>query len=407
MTAMTGLGFDSIRREFPIFQHNPDLVYLDNSATTQKPRCVLERLLRFYGMENANARRGVYGLSETATLLYERARTAIGRLVGAREPAEVVFVKGATEAINLVARSWGGHFLSAGDEILISAMEHHSNIVPWQRIAEERGARLAVCDLTPAGDLDLEDLERKLTEATKIVAITHASNVLGTINPIEKIIPMAHKFGAKVLVDGAQFIAHRPIDFQRLDCDFYVFSGHKVFAPMGIGVLLGRRELLEQMPPYQTGGGMIEQVYRDHSTFRGLPEKFDAGTPPIAGALALQSALEFAASIDWQHAQILEDQIRQFLEDGLLSLKTVRPIGQSRQKVGVFSISSPTAHSHDLASFLASKNIAVRAGHHCAQLLLPAFEIQHSLRASFAVYNGLEDARKFLAALEEGLKLFS
>lgn len=404
---MSGLDLTSIREEFPIFRHNPDLVYLDNSATTQKPRCVLDRLEHFYEWENANARRGVYGLSETATVRYEKARAAIARQLGAEFPEEVVFVRGATEAINLVARSWGGRFLSAGDEILISAMEHHSNIVPWQQIALERGAKIRICGLTQPGDLDLDDFEKKLSGSTKIVALTHASNVLGTINPVRKIVAMAHRFGAKILIDGAQFIAHRPINFRDLGCDFYVFSGHKVFAPMGIGVLVGRREILDQMPPYQTGGGMIERVERDHSTFRGLPEKFDAGTPPIAGAIALQTALEFLGTIDGEAAQEREDEVRHFLEEELACLPSVQYIGRSRSKVGVFSIASTTVHSHDLASFLASKNIAVRAGHHCAQLLLPVFRIQHSLRASFAIYNGMDDAKKFMAALREGLKLFS
>lgn len=394
----------NLKALFPLFQNHPELVYLDNAASTQKPRSVIDRLLRFYTEENSNVRRGVYHLSEQATIHFDEARQNIANYLNASAPEEIIFVRGATEAFNFVAQSWGGTFLKAGDEILLTAMEHHSNIVPWQEVAQKTGAKVQVVGLLPDGELDREDFACKLSEKTKILALTQASNVLGTINPVKELVKEAKRFGAKVLIDGAQWVPHGPLDVQDIGCDFYGFSAHKAFGPMGIGILYGKREILEQMPPYQTGGGMVIKVQPDHSTFRPLPEKFEAGTQNIAGAVTLSSTIDFLRTIDWQTHHQETAQIRAFLEEEFQKIAGLKYIGNAKNKVGVFSISLNDVHAHDLATFLGTKEIATRAGNHCAQLLLPYFGITQSLRASFAVYNTLEDAQKFISALRDGIQ---
>lgn len=397
----------SLRDQFPVFSHQPQLCYLDNASTTQKPRVVIERLIRFYEQENANAHRGVYDLASEATILYENARKFVATRLNASSQEEILFVKGATEAINLVAESWANSELKAGDEILLTAMEHHSNILPWQRVASRKGVKIQICQLTPTGQLDREDFSKKLTGKTRLVAVTHLSNVLGTINPVKELATEAHRLGAKILVDGAQWIAHAPVDVQDLACDFYLFSGHKIFAPMGIGVLYGKRELLQKMEPYQLGGGMVDRVLERQSTFRPLPEKFDAGTPLIAGAVALKTALRFLDRIDWEAYHTQEQEILDFLGDEFRRLPGVRYLGDNKNKAPIFSLHCDQVHSHDLASFLGSRKIAVRAGHHCAQWLLSAFDVGQTVRASFSLYNDLEDAKRLLENIRAGLHLFS
>lgn len=394
----------NLKALFPLFQQHPELVYLDNAATTQKPRSVIDRLLHFYTEENSNVRRGVYHLSEQATIHFDEARQNIANYLNASAPEEIIFVRGATEAFNFAAKSWGETFLKTGDEILLTAMEHHSNIVPWQEVAQKTGAKVQVVRLLPNGELDREDFARKLSRKTKILAMTQASNVLGTINPVKELTKEAKRFGAKVLIDGAQWVPHGPVDVQDIGCDFYGFSAHKAFGPMGIGILYGKREILEQMPPYQTGGGMVIKVQPDHSTFRPLPEKFEAGTQNIAGAVTLSSTIDFLRTVDWKAHHQETAQIRAYLEEEFQKIAGLKYIGSAKNKVGVFSISLNDVHAHDLATFLGTKEIATRAGNHCAQLLLPYFGITQSLRASFAVYNTLEDAQKLISALRDGIR---
>lgn len=398
---------EQFRRQFPLFEKLPQLIYLDNAATTQKPRSVVDRLSEFYFAQNANVDRGVYPLSECSTMVYARARRSVADYIGAASPEEIIFVRGATEAINLVADSWSRAFLKPGDEILITAMEHHSNILPWQEVANRNGAKLLIVDILPNGELDLDDFWRKLSDRTKMLAITQASNVLGTIPPLNQLIPLAKARGAAVLVDGSQWMAHGPVKVRELGCDFYVFSGHKMFAPMGIGVVYGRRSLLEAMPPYQIGGGMVERVTPGDAKFRPVPAKFEAGTPNVACAVALGSAIDFLKSVDWQAYGVHQQQIRDYLESEFAGIPEIQYLGSAPQKVSVYAIHSKKVHGHDLATFLGEKQIALRAGHHCAQLLMPYFEINHSLRASFSLYNSLQEAKIFIQTLREALQRLS
>ncbi|MDR3117121.1 MAG: cysteine desulfurase [Puniceicoccales bacterium] len=399
--------FPALARQFPLLVARPGLAYLDNAATTQLHGSAIGRLCRFLGEENATVHRSACALGSDATVAYAGARASVADYVGADMAEEIVFVRGTTEAINLAARCWGKAFLGPGDEILASAMEHHSNFLPWQELARERGASLQCCAVTANGELDREDFEKKLSERTRLVALVHVSNVLGTVNPLEELIrAVKRRTGAAVLVDGAQRISSGPIDVKKLGCDFYAFSGHKAFAPMGIGVLYGRMALLDDLPPYQFGGGMVERVGPERSAYKKSPEKWEAGTPNVAGALALQSALEFLRTIDWQAYAGHCQKIRTLLEEGVKALPGVRILGNSPEKASIFSFASDRVHGHDIAAALASRDICVRAGHHCAQPLHAAFAVPASCRASFSLYNTLEEGERLLDGLRWALSRF-
>ncbi|TSC72693.1 MAG: cysteine desulfurase / selenocysteine lyase [Parcubacteria group bacterium Gr01-1014_38] len=396
-----------LRAQFPILSRNmrgQPLVYLDNASTTQKPQRVIDAEAQLYETLNANVHRGVYELSEQATEAYVAAHEAVARFINARSAEEIVFVRNATEAINLVASSWGVEHLKRGDQILLTAMEHHSNIVPWQEVARRTGAELRWVECTADGRLDLDDLHSKLTDRVRLVAVTHVSNVLGTVNPIAEIIREAHQVGARVLVDAAQSISRLPIDVQAFDADFLVFSGHKMYGPTGIGVLFGRRELLEAMPPYIRGGDMVKTVTREQATWNDLPWKFEAGTPNIAGGVALEETIRFLSEIGmerlWAHEQALVAHALPRLRN-VPGLTVLGP----QARVGIFSFTMNSIHSHDLASFLDERGIAVRGGHHCAQPLLTSLGLTECARASVGLYNTAEDLNRLVSALEEAHRL--
>jgi len=384
------LNPDAVRRDFPIlglrFDGRP-LIYLDNASTTQKPQAVLDRLTHFYQAENANVHRGAHALSQRATDAYERARRTMARFIGASDPREIVFVRGATEAINLVAATYGRGRVGPGDEVLVSEMEHHSNIVPWQLLCEERGARLRVAPIDDAGNLVMDAWPGLLTDRTRIVAITHVSNALGTINPVRELVRMARERAIPVLVDGAQAVAHMKVDVQALDCDFYVFSGHKMFGPTGIGVLWGRAALLDAMPPYQSGGDMISSVTFERTRFNVLPYKFEAGTPDIAGVVGLAAAADYIEGLGWDAIAAHEDDLLAFATSVLSGTPGVRLIGTSPQKAAVLSFLVDRVHPHDVGTVLDREGIAIRAGHHCCQPLMDRLQIPATARVSLAIYN--------------------
>jgi cysteine desulfurase / selenocysteine lyase len=384
------LDVTAVRRDFPILArtvHDRPLIYLDNASTTQKPQAVLDRLTHYYADENANVHRGVHALSERATNAFEGARAAVARFLNAADPAEIVFVRGTTEAINLVAATYGRARVGEGDEVLRTGMEHHSNIVPWQRLCEEKGARLAVAAITDEGELDLESLRRLLTDRTRLVAIAHVSNALGTINPVREIIELAHARGIPVLVDGAQAVAHIATDVQALDCDFYAFSGHKVFGPTGIGVLYGRLPLLDSMPPYQGGGDMIRSVSFERTCYNAPPFKFEAGTPHIAGAVALAAAIEYLDGVGLDRIAAYEADLVTYAMRALSSVAGVRLVGTAPEKTAVLSFLVDGVHPHDLGTILDRDGIAIRAGHHCCQPLMDRLGLPATARASLALYN--------------------
>jgi cysteine desulfurase/selenocysteine lyase len=382
------------------------LVYLDNANSTQKPRTVIDTEARFYTEQYANIHRGVYLLSQEATEAYDQARARVARFLNAKSVREIVFVRGTTEAINLVASSWGGVNLAPGDEVLISAMEHHSGIVPWQLACESRGASLRVIPVDDDGELILEEAERLLTPRTKILSVIHVSNALGTVNPVRELVAMARARGVCVLLDGAQTISHRAVDVQDLDCDFYVFSGHKLFGPTGIGVLWGREALLDAMPPYQGGGNMIATVTFAKTTYAPLPFKFEAGTTNIAGTLGLASAIDYVEAVGYDaiaaHEQTLIDRI----EAGLKTIPEVGVIGNPKDRVGVFSLTIDGVHPHDAGTILDLEGIAVRAGHHCVQPLMARFGVPATIRASLAFYNTAEECDALLAGLRKCVEVF-
>ncbi|HXZ81807.1 MAG TPA: cysteine desulfurase [Terriglobales bacterium] len=399
-------GFDvyRLRTEFPILgrpiQGKP-LVYLDNAATTQKPQVVIDALVRYYTEENANIHRGVHTLSEVATESYERARGIVQRFLNAADPSEIVFVRGATEGINLVAQTWGRTNIGPGDEIVISAMEHHSNIVPWQMLCEQKGARLRVAPINDAGELLLDEFEKLLGPKTKLVAMVHISNALGTVNPVRKIVEMAHRWNARVLLDGAQAAPHTVVDMQDLDCDFYVFSGHKVYGPTGVGVLYGKLALLEAMPPYQGGGDMISSVTFEKTTYNRVPHKFEAGTPHVSGAIGLGAALEFVNGIGLEPISRHEQEVLAYGTERLLEIPGVRLIGTAKEKAGVLSFVLESIHPHDVGTVLNQQGIAIRTGHHCAQPLMQRFGVPATARASLALYNTVEDIDALAAGLHK------
>ncbi|MDQ7799858.1 MAG: cysteine desulfurase [Armatimonadota bacterium] len=394
-----------VRADFPLLQRSLDgkpLVYLDSAATSQKPRAVLEALQRYYEEYNANVHRGLYRIAERATLAYEEARAKVAAFVGAR-PEELVFTRGTTEAINLVAYAWGDAFVRAGDEVLVTEMEHHSNLVPWQLLAQRRGARLRVLKVRPEdGTLDLDSLDRLLTERTRIVAVTHQSNVVGTINPVRYISERAHAVGAVVVVDGAQSVPHMPVRVGELGCDFLAFSGHKMCGPTGIGALWGRRELLEAMPPFHGGGEMIERVELEHSTYKDPPHRFEAGTPNIAGAIALGVAVEYLRALGMEAVREHEKALVRYAMAQLAELRGVRLYGPKDPELrgGALAFTLEGVHPHDVAQVLDEQGVCVRAGHHCAQPLHRALGLAATARASVYLYNTAEDIDALVRGLE-------
>ena len=395
---------DAIRQDFPILQQQvkgKPLVYLDNAATTQKPKVVMEALTDYYSDTNSNVHRGAHTLSDQATRLFENARITVQSFLNAASEKEIIWTRGTTESINLVAHSFGRDQLKAGDEILISAMEHHSNIVPWQILCQQTGATLKVIPVTPEAELDMAAFETLLSEKTKLVSVVHVSNALGTINPVKQIVEAAHNVGAKVLLDGAQATPHWSIDVQDLNCDFYAFSGHKVFGPTGIGVLYGKQELLDSMAPYQSGGEMIQQVSFSGTSYNQLPYKFEAGTPNIAGAIGLAAAIDYLNQFD--RSQLARHESNLLLKTLELAseVSCLQLIGRAKQKAGVFSFLLEGAHPHDLGTLLDQQGVAVRTGHHCAMPIMDQFGVPGTVRASFAFYNTEQEVERFFQALEK------
>jgi len=401
--AATELNLTSLRSEFPVLDQTVNghpLVYLDNAATTQKPKAVIQALVDYYSGFNANIHRGIHTLAEKATKAFEDTRVAAKEFLNAKEKEEIIFVRGVTEAINLVASSLGDSVLKAGGEIILSGMEHHSNIVPWQMIAEKKGITIRVIPVNEAGELNLTEFEKLLNKKTRLVAVNHASNSLGTINPIAQIIAKAHAAGALVLVDGAQAAAHLDIDVQELDCDFYCISGHKMYGPTGVGVLYGKRELLEQMPPYQGGGEMIREVTFEKTTFNDIPYKFEAGTPNIADVIALKAAFDFINALGKESIRIHENDLITYAIQQLRSVDGLRFIGTAREKVSVQSFLLEGMHPFDAGQLLDARGIAVRTGHHCTQPLMDHYGIEGTIRASFAVYNTRQEVDRLTEALQ-------
>jgi len=403
------LDVAAVRREFPILSeivHGKPLVYLDNAATTQKPRSVIDAIVSFYSHDNANVHRGVHWLSLRATEVYEGARVKAQRFLNAPSANEIVFVRGATEGINLVARTFARSRLEAGDEILITEMEHHSNIVPWQMLCAERGASLRIAPITAEGELDLAEFEKLLGPRTRLAAVTHMSNALGTINPVERIVEAAHAGGVPVLVDGAQAAAHRPVDVTALGCDFYVFSSHKVYGPSGMGVLYGRAEHLEAMPPYQGGGDMILNVTFEKTTYNKPPYKFEAGTPHLAGAAGLGAALDFVERWGMEAIAAHEADLTRYALESLAGVEGLRFVGTARERGSVVSFVLEGIHPHDVGTVLDREGIAIRTGHHCAQPVMQRFGVPATARASLAAYNTREEIDVLAGALRAVVKMF-
>ncbi len=404
------LDVEKVRRDFPILSrlvHGKKLVYLDNAATSQKPRAVIEAISGYYENDNSNIHRGVHFLSGLATEAHDHARRTVQKFINAANSREVVFTRGTTEAINLVAQTYGRAHVGPGDEVLITAMEHHSNIVPWQILCEEKKAQLRVAPIDDRGELLLDEFEKLLNQRTKIVAVTHVSNALGTINPLAAIIPMAHQRNIPVLVDGAQAIPHLQVDVQALDCDFYTFSSHKVYGPMGIGVLYGKASLLETMPPYQGGGDMISSVTFEKTTYNKLPYKFEAGTPDVAGAIGLGAALDYVNYLGRENVAAHEHELLAYATQTLSAIPGLRFIGTAREKTGALSFILEDIHPHDIGTILDQQGIAIRTGHHCAQPVMERFCIPATARASFAVYNTKEEIDALAAGIQKVQEVFA
>ena len=398
------------RHDFPVLRqrvHDKPLVYLDNAATTQKPQAVIDRLVRYYSEENANIHRGVHSLSVAATDAYDAARERVQGFVNAAHAGEIVFVRGATEAINLVAATYGRAHVSAGDEVVVSEMEHHSNIVPWQMLCEEKGARLRVIPITDTGELDLDAVVRLLGPRTRMVAVTHVSNALGTINPVEAIVQLAHERGIPVLIDGAQAAAHMAVDVQAIGCDFYAFSGHKVFGPTGIGVLYGRAALLRDMPPYQGGGDMIRSVTFERTLYADAPQKFEAGTPDIAGVVGLDAAVAYLTDIGLDRVTAYEHELLAYGTEALSSIDGLRLTGTARRKAAILAFVIDGIHPHDLGTILDRDGIAIRAGHHCCQPLMARLGVAATARASLAFYNTREDIDALVNSIRTAKAVFA
>lgn len=400
---------EKIRSDFPILKQkvrNKPLVYFDNAATTQKPQVVIDEIVRYYSEFNSNVHRGVHYLSQTATQEFEEARQTIQKFINAKYEEEIVFTRSATESINLVASSMGKILLNPNDEIIISEMEHHSNIVPWQIVSSSMGAKIKVIPIDDNGELILEDFKKLLSEKTKIVSVVHISNSLGTINFVKEIIDLAHSFGALVLIDGSQSIQHIPIDVQKLDCDFFVFSGHKVYAPTGIGILYGKKELLKQMPPYQGGGDMILSVSFEKTIYNHPPYKFEAGTPNIEGAIGLKSAINYLNRIGIENIFRYETLLLEYATEKLLEIPEVRIIGTAPNKTSQISFVVDGVHPHDIGTMLDRDGIAVRTGHHCTEPVMHRFKVPATTRASFAFYNTFEEVDIFINSLKNIIKRF-
>ena len=403
------IDVEKIRRDFPVLNEkirDKKLAYFDNGATTQKPLTVIYAVQRFYTAENANIHRGVHFLSQQATFAYERARGRIGQFLNARDNSEIVFVRGTTEAINLVAHSYGRPNVGEGDEIIISHIEHHSNIVPWQMLCEEKGAKLKVVPINEAGEFLFDEYEKLLSERTKIVAVTHASNALGTILPIKEITTQAHKHGAVTVVDGAQGVPHLPVDMQDLDCDFYAFSGHKLFGPTGVGVLFGKKQLLEAMPPWEGGGSMIQRVSFEGTTYADPPTRFEAGTPNIAGGIGLEAAIDYVNSVGREAIAAYETELHDYAVEALGEVTGLRLIGTAREKVAVLSFVLGDIHPHDIGTILDAEGVAVRAGHHCAQPTMQFYQVPATVRASLAFYNTRREIDTLVKALHKVNEVF-
>ena len=398
-----------IREDFPILKtmvNGKPLVYLDNAATSQKPQAVLDTLHRYYTEENSNIHRGVHSLSQTATKDYEDARAKVRSFLNAPDDKQIIFVRGATEGINLVASSYGRQNIGAGDEVIVTAMEHHSNIVPWQILCQEKGASLKVIPINDDGELLLDEYEKLLNPRTKLVSVVHISNSLGTINPMEQIIEIAHARGVPVLVDGAQSAPHMPIDVQKLDCDFFVFSGHKVYGPTGIGALYGKMDLLESMPPYQGGGDMIKSVSFEKTSYNDLPYKFEAGTPNIAGVIGLGAAIDYLTGLGMDITRAHEDSLLEYGTERLSNISRVRLIGTAANKASILSFVMDGVHPHDIGTILDSEGIAIRAGHHCTQPLMERFGIPATARASLAFYNTEEEIDLLVRGIDKVIEVF-
>ncbi|MDG2203531.1 MAG: cysteine desulfurase [Burkholderiales bacterium] len=404
------LDVERIKRDFPVLQSQNNkmpLVYLDSGASSQMPQSVIDRINHYHKNEHANIHRGVYTLSEQATASYENSRSIVAKFLNVADSSQVIFTKGTTHAINLVAHAFGRAFIGEGDEILISHMEHHSNIVPWQQLCEETGAILKVIPITDEGELDFDQYEQLLSDRTKIVAVTHVSNVLGTINPIKEMVSVAHKKNVPVLVDGAQGAPHMKVDVQELDCDFYIFSGHKVCGPTGIGILYGKRELLERMNPYEGGGDMILSVTFEKTTYADIPAKFEAGTPPIAAAIGLGEAIKYLESVGLDNIARHEDMLTVKATEALMQIDNLTVYGTAPNKAGVISFNVKGVHPHDMGTLLSDDGVAVRAGHHCAQPVMIRYKVPATTRASFYLYNTLEDIDRLVMSVRGAQKLFN
>ena len=406
---VTPLDAEKIRQDFPILReliHGKPLVYLDNAATTQKPLFVIDSLHHYYRSQNANIHRGTHYLSQVATFEYEKARGKIRQFINAKDNKEIIFVRGTTEAINLVSNSYGRKHIKSGDEIIISAMEHHSNIVPWQLLCEYTGAKLRVIPMTQSGDLIMETYEKLLNERTKFVSIVHISNALGTVNPVKEIIRLAHKRNIPVLVDAAQSVAHATVDVRDLDCDFLVFSGHKMYGPTGVGVLYGKQQLLEDLPPYHGGGDMIRTVSFEKTTYAELPNKFEAGTPNIAGGIGLGAAVDYINRIGIQKIADYENDLLAYATEKLSVIPKLTIIGTARQKAGAISFITENVHPHDVGTLLDQEGIAIRTGHHCAQPVMQFYGVPATSRASLAFYNTKEDIDALVKGLYKAMEVF-
>ncbi len=399
-----------VRRDFPILNqrvHGKPLVYLDNAATTQKPQAVIDAMVRSYAEENANIHRGVHLLSERATRAYEEAREKVRGFLNAPDAREIIFVRGTTEAINMVAQTFGRANIGRGDEVLITEMEHHSNIVPWQLVCEEKGAQLKVIPITDEGELRLDLVDSLITDRTRMVAVVHVSNSLGTINPVAAIVEKAHARGVPVLVDGAQAVAHMPVDVQALGCDFYALSGHKLFGPTGIGVLWGRLPLLEKMPPYQGGGDMISSVTFKKTTYNVVPNKFEAGTPNIAGSVGLGAAIDYLNAIDFAAMHAYENELLAYGTQALTAVPGIRIVGTASNKASILSFVMEDVHPHDIGTILDQEGVAIRTGHHCTQPLMERMGVPATARASLALYNTKEEIDALVGALARVREIFA
>jgi cysteine desulfurase/selenocysteine lyase len=410
LSVQTPFNVAKLREDFPVLKqliHGKPLIYLDNAATAQKPQSVIDAIVKFYAVDCANIHRGVHELSQRSTKTYEQTRTKVKKFLNARHQHEIIFVRGTTEGINLVTQTWGRKNVKAGDEIIIAGLEHHSNIVPWQMLCEETGALLRVIPIDDAGDLLLDEYAKLLNPRTRMVAIGHVSNALGTINPARKIIEMAHNAGALTLVDGAQAVPHMKVDLQELDADFYAFSGHKLFGPTGIGVLYGKTDLLNAMPPYQGGGDMIRTVTFEKTTYNDLPYKFEAGTPDIAGGIGLGAAVDYVNHVGIENIAAYEHELLLYGTEAVSQIPGLRIIGTAREKAAVISFVMEGIHPHDIGTVLDRMGIAVRTGHHCAQPVMDRYQIPATTRASFAFYNTTAEIDSLVAGLHKVKEIFS